>query len=59
MSYPHQPGSPQFEGGAAYEAYLDDMEKLRAENDRLKTENESLKLTLIELNANRKLKLAE
>lgn len=25
MPYPHQPGSPSFEGGAAYEAYLDEQ----------------------------------
>lgn len=58
MSYPHQPGSSQFEGGAAYEAYMDDMEKLRAENERLRTENESLKLTLLELKNNPNLRLA-
>jgi hypothetical protein len=25
-NYPHQPGSPQFDGSAAYEAYLDSKE---------------------------------
>lgn len=34
MSYPHQPGSPQFEGGAAYEAYLDEMEAIKQKADR-------------------------
>jgi len=29
MSYPHQPGSPQYDGGDAYEAYLDDARVLR------------------------------
>ena len=27
MSYPHQPGSPSFEGGAAYEAYCDELDR--------------------------------
>ncbi len=35
MSYPHQPGSPQFDGSAAYEAYLDDMDGLRARIERM------------------------
>lgn len=28
MPYPHQPGSPWFDGADAFEAYLDDQERL-------------------------------
>lgn len=31
--YPHQPGSPKFEGGAAYEAYCDEMESRAMQPD--------------------------
>jgi hypothetical protein len=34
-------------------------ERLRVEIERLQTENDSLRLTLVELNANRNLRLAE
>jgi len=43
MSYPHQPGSPEFDGSAAYEAYLDEI-ALRAENARLRAEIERLRV---------------
>ena len=28
--YPHQPGSPQFDGAEAYEEYCNELERLRA-----------------------------
>lgn len=31
MTYPHQPGSPSFDGGDAYEAHLDQAERDRSE----------------------------
>lgn len=31
--YPHQPGSSNFEGGAAYEAYCDEVEKRAVQPD--------------------------
>lgn len=31
MTYPHQPGSPQFDGAEAFEAYQNELDRLRRE----------------------------
>jgi len=35
MPYPHQPGSPQFDGAEAFEDYQDEQERLRLPPDKV------------------------